>query len=203
MFLADYKPIGNYLTYKPLDIWFAQNRMDANARATDRAILNSGANQGSKMAGLLASGYNNQIADGALFRQAQEYNDTLKKQVAEFNRGTDQFNAQAYNANSQFNANTRNHANQYKASLAANAAAQKLQADAGWYNSLYGNMRGLFKGVGDLGRENYQYNRMIDFLGSGALEGVTEDKLVNAGTHRWAAEGGKIKKKSKKRGLTY
>jgi hypothetical protein len=51
-----------------LDIWYEQNRLNANARATDRAILNSGANQGSKAAALLASGYNNQLASGNLFR---------------------------------------------------------------------------------------------------------------------------------------
>ena len=56
---VEFRPIGNYLPYKPLDIWYEQNRLNANARATDRAILNSGANQGSKAAALLASGYNN------------------------------------------------------------------------------------------------------------------------------------------------
>ena len=33
-----YDPIGDYLRYVPMDIWYEQNRMDANARATDRAI---------------------------------------------------------------------------------------------------------------------------------------------------------------------
>jgi hypothetical protein len=81
-----YKPIGNYLRYNPMDIWFEQNRMDANARATDRAIMNNAAPIGTKMAGLLASGYNNQIANGQLYRNALEYNDAKRKDVAGFNR---------------------------------------------------------------------------------------------------------------------
>ena len=195
--LADYKPIGNYLAYNPMDIWYEQNRMDANARATDRAILNNAAPVGTKMAGLLASGYNNQIASGDLYRKALEYNDAKRHQVGEFNRGTDMFNAQAYNQNQQFNASALNQGRLQRASLAMQAAQEKLNRDAGWYNSLYGNVAGLFKGASDLGRENYQYNQMVDLLGSGAMPGITEDKLVKAGLYRYAKKGGKIRKKKR------
>ena len=188
-----------------MDIWYEQNRLNANARATDRTIMNSGVNQGSKMAGLLANGYNNQIASGDLYRKALEYNDAKRAQVAEFNRGTDQFNAQAYNANSQFNAQARNQANQHRNTLAMQAAKERMDAEAGWYNSLYGNVNNLFKGIGELGRENYQYNQMLDYLGSGAASGVTEGKLLDAGLWKKVskrANGGKTSRKRGKNGLT-
>ena len=167
-YLADYKPIGNYLTYRPMDIWFEQNRMDANARATDRNILNtSGGNRGTAVAGMLANGYNNQIADGELYRKALEYNDALRERTETFNRGTNQFNADAYNRLSQFNADALNRNKQYSAQLAMQAAREKMDADAGWYNSLYGNIGGLFKGLGDLGRENAQHNMIAEMAANG------------------------------------
>ena len=203
---ADYKPIGNYITYSPLDIWAGQNRLNANARATDRAIMNSGVTQGSKVAGLLANEYNNQIGSGNLFRQAQEYNDNLRKQVAEFNRGTDQFNAQAYNQLAQFNASQRDRDRQMRAQLGMQAAAQKADMDAGWYNGIYGNVAGLFKGISDLGRENAERNMLARLAASGALGTIKPGSAVDAGLLKYAdeaAEGGKIKrKKNKRRGLT-
>ena len=160
---------------------------------------------GTKMAGLLANGYNSQLASGELYRKALEYNDAQREKVAAFNRGTNQFNAQAFNDTSRFNASSQNHANQFQSGLMAQKAAHKLQGDASWYNSLYGNVNSLFKGISDLGRENYQYNQMVDLLGSGAMPGVTEDKLVQAGLWREkknnsAAKGGKLKKR---KGFTY
>lgn len=203
--LADYKPLGNYLRYQPLDIWFEQNRLNANARATDRAILNSGSNQGSKMAGLLASGYNDQIASGNLFRQAQEYNDNLRHQVAEFNRGTDQWNSGQYGETSRFNASARNQARQQNAQLRLQAARERMDADAGWYNSLYGNVSGLFKGISDLGVENKRDN-MINWMISKGIFGAVDpnDPEMKKRVKVVSAEGGQAKrKKNKRRGLTF
>ena len=198
--LANYQPIGNYLTYRPMDIWYQQNALNAQSRATDRAIANSVSP--SKMAGLIANGYNSQLASGNLYRQALEYNDAQRKSVEDFNRGTNIFNAQAYNQNQQFNANALNHSGQFKSQLAMQAAAQKLNADAGWYNSLYGNVGGMFKGLADLGRENYQYNQMVDLLGSGAMP-VSKKRLVESGLYsQVTAEGGKLKRKKHNRNLT-
>ena len=195
---ADYKPLGNYLTYRPLDIWYEQNALNAQSRATDRALLNQ--SSPSRMAGLLANGYNSQLSSGNLFRQAQEYNDNLRKQVAEFNGGTDQFNAEAYNRNSQFNADAYNRARQANAQLRLQAAAQKMDADAGWYNSLYGNVAGLFKGISDLGRENVATNWRNGLVTSGAMGVADEDTLVRAGIAKYKrCKGGKIRR----RGLTF
>jgi hypothetical protein len=173
--------------------------MDANARATDRAIQNNAAPIGTKMAGLLASGYNNQLASGELYRKALEYNDEKRKQVAEFNRGTNMFNAEAYNKTSQFNADARNRARQYRAGLAMQAATERLNRDAGWYNSLYGNLSGLFRGIGDLGRENAQWN-MISRAAADTTnlgDSNTADIFLKK---KKKSQGGKVRRK---RGLTY
>ena len=196
VYLADYKPIGNYLAYRPMDIWAQQNRLNANSRATERAIRNSGSSQGAKMAGLLASGYNDQVASGELYQKSLEYNDAKRQQVAGFNKDTDKFNADAYNTTSRFNTDALNRNNQYRAQLGMQAAAQKMDADAGWYNSLYGNIAGLFKGIGDLGRENYQHNRVADMVASRLFGTITDKQPIANGyittRYKKKRKGGKI-----------
>ncbi len=199
--LASYKPIGNYLTYTPMDIWYEQNKMDANSRATDRAILNNASPIGTKMAGLLANGYNSQIADGDLYRKALEYNDAKRQKVAEFNRGTDQWNADAFNRTSATNAEIANRNRQFKAQMAMDAARQRMAADAAWNQGIYGNVSGLFKGISDLGRENAQHNMIADMAADGIF-GVMTPKS-NTGKRVVTTKkscGGKIKRK---RGLTF
>lgn len=199
--LASYKPIGNYLTYNPMDIWYEQNRMDANSRATDRAILNNASPIGTKMAGLLANGYNSQIADGDLYRKALEYNDAKRQKVAEFNRGTDMYNADAFTKTSATNAEIANRQRQFRAQMQMDAARQRMAADAAWNQGIYGNVSGLFKGISDLGRENAQHNMIADMAADGIF-GVMTPKS-NTGKKVVTTKkscGGKIKRK---RGLTF
>lgn len=199
--LASYKPIGNYLTYNPMDIWYEQNRMDANSRATDRAILNNASPIGTKITGLLANSYNSQIADGDLYRKALEYNDAKRQKVAEFNRGTDMYNADAFTKTSATNAEIANRQRQFKAQMQMDAARQRMAADAAWNQGIYGNVSGLFKGISDLGRENAQHNMIADM----AADGIFGVMIPKSNTGRKVVTtkkscGGKIKRK---RGLTF
>lgn len=195
--LSSYTPVGGHLTYKPMNIWYAQNRLDANTRATDRAIANS--SSPNKIAGLLASGYNSQIASGDLFRKALEYNDALKQQVAKHNLGIDTYNSEAASKTSQFNASASNAAKQAKASMLYNALTDELESDASWYQSLYGNIDNLFGNLGAVGKENVYWNQAKAL----AKDGYTN--LGNSETGKYYginAEGGKLKRKKSKRGLT-
>lgn len=199
--LAGYKPIGNYLQYKPMDIWYEQNRMNANSRATDRAILNNASPIGTKMAGLLANSYNSQIASGDLYRKALEYNDAQKQRATEFNRGTDMYNANAFNQASATNAEIANRQRQFRAQMAMDAANRRMAADAAWNQGIYGNVSGLFKGISDLGRENAQHNMIADMAADGIF-GVMTPKS-NTGKRVVTTKkscGGKIKRK---RSLTF
>ncbi len=205
--LAGRENLGNYLTYRPMDIWFEQSKMDANARATDRAITNDAAPVGTKMAGLLASGYNNLLADGELYRKALEYNDAKQQQVAEFNRKTDEFNADTYNRQSQFNASAKNEALGRAASAKLQAAQTKLNNDAEWYNGIYGNANQLFKGLSDLGKEKTATGWRNALATAGAYGVLDEDALIAAGMAKRkkvvSADGGSIKKRKKRRGMTF
>ena len=204
---ADYMPIGDYLRYNPMDIWAQENRNDANARATDRAIVNNNTTAGSKIAGLLANGKNSQIADANLFRQVQEYNDAQRQKVAEFNRGTNMFNADAYNKTSQTNAELQNRNAQFRANLAAQIANQKMNADSNWYNALYGNIGELANGLSEYGRENAQYNMIAAMANNGVFGTPASEWGHYSGTKKdvrtpknKTSKGGKLKRR---KGLTF
>lgn len=152
--LAQYRPISSYMRYTPMDIYTAQARMNAQARATDRAIMN-GINPG-RYAGLITNGYNSQLASGELFRQGFNDNNKQRQIVAEFRRGTEQANADAAMRTSQFNADAINRYKQFRTQLGLAVEDQKLEGNAGWYNSLYGNVNQLFKGLGEYGKEKEQ-----------------------------------------------
>lgn len=206
---ATYTPIGNYRRYVPLDIWAEQNRMDANSRATDRAVMNTGIPTTSKMVSLIANGYNSQLGSGDLAIKARQYNDAMQKDVAEFNRDTDKFNADAFNKVSMANAEMRNKNAQFNANLQASLAGQRMNADANWYNALYGNVGNIFKGLSDLGKENAQWNTLAALANTGAF-GVpskyaqafsgSSKALNDANKATSAARGGRI---NKKKGLTF
>ena len=194
--LASYMPIGNYLKYQPMDIWAEQNRMDANTRATDRALLNNSSPVGTRNAGLVANNYASQLGSGNLYRNALQYNDQLMQNVGTFNRATDMFNAEAFNRTSATNAEIRNRDRQLRAQLNMQTAAEKAAANAGWYNSLYGNVSGLFKGISDLGRENAQRNMISRLAAAGAFGALTPENAVGAGLVQWKDEADKKKKKN-------
>lgn len=202
-YLTDYKPVGDYLAYRPMDIWAQESRNQANARATDRGIVNNNATVGAKYAGLLANGYNSQLADAQLYRQAREYNDAQRQRVADFNRGTNVQNANAYDQAAQFNAEARNRNRQYRASLAADIARQRMAADQNWYNGLYGNISELFRGISDYGRENAQYNQLAALANSGVVGTPnSEFTTILDGRRRGtkSSRGGKLRKR---KGLTF
>lgn len=153
-----YNPIGDYLTYRPMDINYEQNKMDANARATDRAIANSGLSASAKMAGLVAAGYNNQNADGQLYRNALEYNDAKRERVTGFNRETNLTNSQMALQAAMANAQHRQYASQLGISGLAQAAALRDSIDQRVGASRSANISNLLNSLGNIGRENFEFN---------------------------------------------
>ncbi len=185
------EPIGNYLRYNPMDIWYKQNELNAQSRATDRAILNSGTNQGSKEAALLASGYNSQLASGNLYRQALEYNDAQRQAVENFNRGTNMFNSQMGLEADMANARYRQQAQQLGLSGLAQAAALRDSIDQRVGAAKAANLSNFLTSLGNIGRENFAMNQ-INWDRSrryyGSLDGTSGYK--SSGKY-----GGKIRKR--------
>lgn len=179
--------IGNYLTYRPLDIWYQQNALNAQSRATDRALLNN--SSPSRMSGLLANGYNSQIASGNLFRQAQEYNDVLKQKVEDFNRGTNIFNANADMDSQKINATLRQQAGRLGLQGLMTGYGMMDDIDARRQASMSANLTNVLQSLGNIGEEAYDEDRLRWLERTGTLKSGT-----------LSANGGKLKKK--KRGLT-
>ena len=152
---VEFTPIGNYLTYRPLDRNYYINKLNAQAGATRRAIVNqSGGNRATALAGLLAADYNAQNVLGDLARQAEEYNFNQRKEVETFNRGTNQFNSEMG-----LKASIANQAND-KLRLQARTTQAQLrdQADARASAGRAANLTNLFDSLGEIGREEFSRN---------------------------------------------
>lgn len=163
-----YKPIGNYLSYNPLDINYLNNRIMQESAATRRAIQNNSAgNIGATTAGLLALDYNTQNAIGKAFRESLEYNDALKQKVEDFNRSTDMFNIQQSLAAQRANqAEKRQAAAAYAAGIAqAEALRQRAQQYSDTARSA--NLTNFLQGLSDIGNENEQRNWLKMLYASG------------------------------------
>lgn len=196
---AGYAPIGNYLSYRPLDRDYYINKMNQQAAATRRALQNtSGGNRLNAQAGILAADYNYGQSIGDLARQAEEYNQQLRERVEAFNRGTNMFNTETGLKASMFNAESRNAAKRARLGQAT-TAAQMRQAikdqDAARRSA---NITNFLQGLGDMGWENEQKSWLDELAKSGVLKMNTRGEYTG-GTK---AQGGKVRTK-KKKGLTY
>lgn len=190
---AGYAPIGNYLSYRPLDRDYYINKMSQQAAATRRALQNtSGGNRLNAQAGILAADYNYGQSIGDLARQAEEYNQQLRERVEAFNRGTNMFNTEIGLKASMFNAESRNAAKRARLGQAT-TAAQMRQAikdqDAARRSA---NITNFLQGLGDLGWENEQRNWADTLAKSGVFKINTRGEYTG-GTKR--AKGGKLKRK--------
>ena len=209
-------PIGNYLTYRPLDRNYYINRLNAQAGATRRAIVNqSGGNRATALAGLLAADYNAQSALGNLARQAEEYNLNQRKEVEAFNRGTNQFNSEmglkAAIANKE-NDKLRLQARIQQAQLRDQADARSSAGRAANLTNLFDSLGNI--GIDEMNREDRdfyikhvmganlplkEYERLygLDAAKKEAKNrGFTDDEIENL-----FKNGGKLKKR--RGGLTY
>lgn len=184
-------PIGDYLTYRPMDRMFALNMLNANAGANRRAILDTtGGNRGTAMAGLLASDNNTLNNIGNLFRQAEEYNAQQREKVATFNRATNMYNSEL-----DFNAQKANLGRDevvMRGLQAAAAMRDAIDQRVGTARSI--NLTNLFESLGDIGREAAIRN-MINSNPAWMYD-IGWDGIVD---YTRKSNGGKIKNKKGKK----
>lgn len=159
--LPTYQPkyLSTYLTYRPFDRNYYQNKLEAQSAATRRSIENNSAgNRATATANLIAADYNQQIASGNLARQAEEYNRAQEERVAAFNRGTNQYNSElgakayAYNLDR----------NKIKIQSLAEAAKIRDRIDQINSGAKSANLTNFFDSLGDIGREEFMMNIVKD-----------------------------------------
>lgn len=154
-----YTPIGNYLQYRPLDRNYYINRLDAQAGATRRAIMNT--TSPSRNAALLAADYNAQGRLGDFARQAEEYNMAQRQAVAQFNRQTNLSNAEMGLKAAMANQEAQQKARSARLSGVAQAMTMRDAVDARRGASMSANMTNFFNSLGDIGREEYSRNMIM------------------------------------------
>ena len=148
-----YTPIGNYLQYRPFDRNFYLNKLNAQAGATRRAIMNT--TSPSRNAALLAADYNAQGRLGDLARQAEEYNLAQRQAVETFNRGTNQFNSEMGLKAAMANQEAALRARSSRLSGVAQAMAVRDAVDARRAASMSANLTNLFDSLGSIGKEEF------------------------------------------------
>lgn len=154
-----YTPIGNYLQYRPFDRNFYLNKLNAQAGATRRAIMDT--TSPSRNAALLAVDYNAQGRLGDLARQAEEYNLAQRQAVETFNRGTNQVNAEMGLKAAMANQEAALKARSSRLSGVAQAMAVRDAVDARRGASMSANLTNFFNSLGDIGREEYSRNMIM------------------------------------------
>jgi hypothetical protein len=154
-----YTPIGNYLQYRPFDRNFYLNKLNAQAGATRRAIMNT--TSPSRNAALLAADYNAQGRLGDLARQAEEYNLAQRQAVETFNRGTNTANAEMGLKAAMANQEAALKARSSRLSGVAQAMAVRDAVDARRGASMSANLTNFFNSLGDIGREEYSRNMIM------------------------------------------
>lgn len=154
-----YTPIGNYLQYRPFDRNFYLNKLNAQAGATRRAIMNT--TSPSRNAALLAVDYNTQGRLGDLARQAEEYNLAQRQAIETFNRGTNQTNAEMGLKAAMANQEAALKARSSRLSGVAQAMAVRDAVDARRGASMSANLTNFFNSLGDIGREEYSRNMIM------------------------------------------
>ena len=153
-----YNPIGNYLSYNPFDRNYYTNKLNAQAGATRRAIMNT--SNPSRNAALLAADYNAQGKLGDLARQAEEYNLAQRQAVEQFNRGTNQANAEMGLRAAMANQETALKARSSRLSGIVQAMQMRDAIDNRRSASISSNLTNLFNNLGNIGKEEY----MMDII---------------------------------------
>lgn len=156
---VSYDPIGNYLQYRPLDRNYYINKLNAQAGATRRAIMNT--TSPSRNASLLAADYNAQGRLGDLARQAEEYNLEQRQDIENFNRGTNMANAEMGLKAAMANQEAALKARSAKLSGVAKAMEMRDAIDARRDASMSANLTNFFNSLGDIGREEYSRNMIM------------------------------------------
>ena len=195
-----YKPVGNYLTYKPFDINYAANKLANQAAATRRAALDlSGGNRGTAMANLLAADLNAQTALGDAYVESWLANREQEQKVEDFNRSTNM-------ANSQMGL-TADQANQRIAlSSAVEQAKMREDIDRTVSAAKSQNLSNFLDSLQGIGREATDTQKLNTLIKSNVFGNMTPEQMqgllgILGGTGLFGANGGKLKR-NKRKGLT-
>lgn len=173
-----FNPIGDYRRYRPLDRDYYLNKLNAEAGATRRDIMNvSGGNRGAAIAGLLSADYNTQQSIGDTLMKQELTNRQHEGEVAEFNRGTNQFNATGIFDADKANQQAMQNARSIQLNAILEGAKYKATAKAQAAQSRGLNIAGLFSSLGQIGLEAQNRKDRDMLIRHDVLRGLSPDEL--------------------------
>lgn len=156
-----FTPLGNYMTYSPLDETYQQNVARSQYNAARRAIQNNASGNASAALAAMDSlngNINNTFGDLAL--QAREYNDKQREAVEQFNA-----NIARINSMMSLSAQEKNQAiSAEKARLTYNLAQMRQGIEDANDMAKSANFNNLMTNLGNIGRENYIMNQVNNNL---------------------------------------
>ena len=152
-----FDPIGDYMTYKPMDTDYRANQLGQQNAATRSALINqAGGNRASAMAGILGADANYQVGLGELAREADLMNFENQSRVKEFNRQTNQFNKEGA-----FRAQTANQgSDQLRYDQILKNAVMREAEDAAYNQTASQGLNNIATSLGEIGKENWLANRI-------------------------------------------
>lgn len=173
-----FNPIGDYRRYRPLDRDYQLNKLNAEAGATRRDIMNvSGGNRGAAIAGLLSADYNAQQSIGDTLMKQELANREHEGEVAEFNRGTNQFNASGIFEADKANQQAMQSARSIRLNAMLEGAKYKAAAKAQAAQARGLNIAGLFSSLGQIGLEAQNRKDRDMLIRHNVLRGLSPDDL--------------------------
>lgn len=173
-----FNPIGDYRRYRPLDRDYYLNKLNAEAGATRRDIMNvSGGNRGAAIAGLLSADYNTQQSIGDTLMKQELANRQHEGEVAEFNRDTNQFNATGIFDAGKANQQAMQNARSIQLNAILEGAKYKATAKAQAAQSRGLNIAGLFSSLGQIGLEAQNRKDRDMLIRHDVLRGLFPDEL--------------------------
>lgn len=187
--------VYNNYSYRPIDTDYILNQVKAQAGATNRAILNSNLNAGSAMAGLLSSGYNTQRAIGNALMQAENIDDARRKEAAQMQTAVDQYNSQGLTNVAKANADLSFNRANMKNTLLSNYATMREGIDNALEQSRSANLTNFADNLGNLGRENVNWNWLQGLKDSDYFNRLNESMDYNKEGRRITKYDGKIRKR--------
>ena len=194
-----FTPTGHYMAYRPLDTLYQQNILNAKTAATDRSIMNSGVNQGSINAALIANAVAGQLGSGNLSRQEQEYDDALRFKAGEYNKDTDKFNAEGILKADMADQDAFGRAKQAGLEAQRYGYAMRQAVDDAKANAINAGLSGLVNLAQVYGQNKYNQ----DLLGWGMRHNSWGPGISMKGdkTVAGAAKGGKLRKRRRSVGF--
>lgn len=201
----NFRPVGDYLTYRPLDRNYEGNKIRSAMAAERRALSNlSGGNRGTAVAGILASDYNliNQLGD--VDRKAAESNREHEAKVAEFNKGTNEFNSEGFLKADMSNQYAMSRASQARLEGLAKGYAMRQAADDAKASAINAGISGIAENLFGLYQQNYN-NALIKYGMDTNTYGTANynwKKNSSAQGQNSNAKGGQLRTR-RRRGLTF